>query len=311
MMITRTSTIVLFMAIAVGFLIAGLAMFTTDWITQHDNQSATTTSTESGKQLFQNRCSSCHAIDINEGAGFGPNLAKIGAEASTRVAGMTRVQYILDSIVNPASYKPPGAMGHMPKGTLAGVSLSRAKELVSYVATLGANQPSDEELATLDFTPGMFELEKTENADLATLQKGQSLFLEKLGCNGCHTIFNNPGQALFAPSLGHAASLSSEYIVESLRTPSAAITSGYNNYKVQLKDGTEITGLLVTENSDSITLLFRPANGAAPTRVINRTDIKKINISNTSSMPPYELSESDETALVAFLRSLKAHVPDL
>ena len=309
MMNTRPSTIILVLAIIAGLVIAALTVVATGLMTQPDVQSAA--ESDSGKRLFQSRCSSCHAVDIKDGAGFGPNLAKIGADASTRIAGMSRVQYILDSITNPESYKAPGAMGHMPQGTLAGVSLSQARDLVSYVAGLGAAQPSDDEFVNLEVTPGMFELKKTKSANLSTLQRGQSLFQEELGCNQCHTLFNNPGQSLFAPSLGHAANLSSEYIIESLRKPSSIIASGYNNYVVELVNGTEISGLLIAENSHSMTLLFRTSNGTAQTRIIARTDIEAIAINNISSMPPYNLSEADEIALVAFLGSLTAEVPEL
>ncbi len=305
---TRASTFTLLLAIAIGLFIAGLTAFATGMATQPSVQSVA--SLQSGKSTFNNRCSSCHSIDSNGGTGFGPSLADIGSEASTRVEGMSRVQYIIDSISEPDAYRSPDAIGHMPQGTLAGATLLQAKELVTYVASLGAQPPSDEEFEGLAVNASMFEIEQTVTADLATLQRGESLFLHELGCNQCHAIFNNPGQALFAPSLGHAAALPPNYIRQSIFAPSSIITSGYSQQTIELNEGTQITGLVITEASATVTLLFRASNGAPNTRIIARDAITSMTASSVSTMPSYILSETDEDAIVAFLGSLSAEVPE-
>lgn len=69
-----------------------------------------------GKELFNQpvdgvthslSCSSCHSLD-GKGSQDGPTLAGISAVAAVRVAGMSDIDYLRQSIVDPPAFKVSG-----------------------------------------------------------------------------------------------------------------------------------------------------------------------------------------------------------
>lgn len=96
----------------------------------------------SGEELFsqtvledQAGCSTCHSLEPGDVI-VGPSLASIGADAASRVDGLTAADYIEQSIRDPQAYVVEGfAAGTMP--TWDGVlSDAQVEALVSYLLTL-------------------------------------------------------------------------------------------------------------------------------------------------------------------------------
>jgi mono/diheme cytochrome c family protein len=81
-------------------------------------------------------CSGCHSLEPGV-ALVGPSLAKIGAEAGSRVAGQSAEDYLDRSIVAPDDYIVEGYASNLMPGTY-GTQLSEQQidDLVAYLLTL-------------------------------------------------------------------------------------------------------------------------------------------------------------------------------
>ena len=72
---------------------------------------------ERGEQLFNGvyGCSACHGDPkVPDSNNIGPNLAHVGAEAGTRVAGMPAAQYLYQSMLEPDADIAPECKGGVP-----------------------------------------------------------------------------------------------------------------------------------------------------------------------------------------------------
>jgi hypothetical protein len=92
-------------------------------------------------------CVACHTIPNIPGAvgQVGPNLSRIGAEATTRREGYTAEAYIRESLLEPSSFTAPECpTGPCPPGAMPQLLLNQAEieVFVMYLATLGLNQVS-------------------------------------------------------------------------------------------------------------------------------------------------------------------------
>jgi putative membrane-bound dehydrogenase-like protein len=125
-----------------------------------------------------------------------------------------------------------------------------------------------------------------------------------LQCLKCHTIQGAGGNV--GPDLSAIGTKASrENLFESILLPSKAIADQYLAWVVETKQGLVVTGLLVEETADHITL--RDAN-AKDTR-INKTEIETRGKSPESLMPNNVLAymtEDDLVDMVEYLFALKA-----
>lgn len=81
-------------------------------------------------------CSTCHSLEPGKSLA-GPSLAKIGAEAGTRVSGMSAEEYLRRSIIAPDEYIVPGfGSGIMPTGYGTQLSAQQIQDLIGYLLTL-------------------------------------------------------------------------------------------------------------------------------------------------------------------------------
>ena len=93
-----------------------------------------------GKSLFerdaQPPCTSCHSLE----PGFvlaAPSLAHIGAEAGSRVAGVSAEEYLRTSILYPATHIAPGTWDNTMLDTYRSqLSKQEVDDLVAYLLTL-------------------------------------------------------------------------------------------------------------------------------------------------------------------------------
>ena len=81
-------------------------------------------------------CSTCHSPSPGRVI-VGPSLANIGAEAGSRVAGMSAEEYIRESILDPSAYVVEGFPdGQMPSVWGDVLSDAQITALIDYLLTL-------------------------------------------------------------------------------------------------------------------------------------------------------------------------------
>jgi cytochrome c551/c552 len=81
-------------------------------------------------------CVTCHSLEPDVVV-VGPSLAKIGAEAGSRVSGVSAEEYLRQSILEPDAYTAEGfAAGLMPKALADELSEEQVGDLVAYMLTL-------------------------------------------------------------------------------------------------------------------------------------------------------------------------------
>jgi putative heme-binding domain-containing protein len=126
---------------------------------------------------------------------------------------------------------------------------------------------------------------------------------ETVGCSKCHQV--NGAGIDFGPNLSEIGTkLAKEAIYESILDPSAGIAFGYEAWSLELKDGDEAYGLIVSETADELAL---KAVGGVVTRY-KKTDITKRTKQKLSIMPAglaKAMSTQELVDLVEYLSSLK------
>jgi putative heme-binding domain-containing protein len=97
---------------------------------------------------------------------------------------------------------------------------------------------------------------------------------------------------------------SRQAILESILEPSKVISEQYANTDIVLKDGTMVTGRVVTDTDDKI--VVRPSMLALDTKEINKADIKSREVSKISPMLPglvNTLTKEEILDLLAYFES--------
>lgn len=255
-----------------------------------------------GEFLFTERCSGCHSASAERRAGFGPNLARIGAEAGLRKDGLSADEYILESLLEPSAFVAPGATGEMPVDAASGLTKHEIRSLVAYLASRGA-KPDYHSIARLRIElPATRKVDSASMVDVAAIERGRSLFYQ-LGCNACHSVYAEPGHDLHAPSLARAGQLPAEYLRESLVEPDAVVSDAYALVSVQLLDGRSVDGRLLQRTDDELRVLALDETGLwTAVEVPLSAVVGEPSVQTTALMPEYGLDESDIDDLVAFLR---------
>jgi putative heme-binding domain-containing protein len=137
--------------------------------------------------------------------------------------------------------------------------------------------------------------------------RGAAVFSrETVGCNKCHQV-NGKGVD-FGPNLSEIGTkLGRDALFESILDPSAGISFGYEAWQVELKDGDEMLGLIVSETADEIAV-------KAQTGIITRykrTDVARREKQSLSIMPTglqQAMTTQELVDLVEYLASLKTAV---
>lgn len=80
-------------------------------------------------------CGGCHAANII-GRRLGPPLDHIGTLAAQREPGVSAVDYLRQSIVDPGAYLVPGYTDSMPRGLARDLPPEDLDALVAYLASL-------------------------------------------------------------------------------------------------------------------------------------------------------------------------------
>ena len=148
--------------------------------------------------------------------------------------------------------------------------------------------------------PAMSQLIKM-NGDAA---KGAAVFRrENVGCIKCHQVHDEGTE--FGPNLSEIGTkLGKDALYESILNPSAGIAFGYEAWQVELKNGDEAYGLIISETEDEITI---KAVGEISTRY-KKSEIAKRTKQKLSIMPAglqQNMSTQELVDLVEYLTTLK------
>jgi putative heme-binding domain-containing protein len=135
--------------------------------------------------------------------------------------------------------------------------------------------------------------------------RGRKLFADSSGvnCIGCHRVANDGGDV--GPDLSGIGTQSDRRaLAESVLYPSKVVREGYQRTVIELKDGDELSGLVKSETTDSITL----RDAAGQLVVVRKADIRERRQTADSMMPEglqSGLSPEEFRDLVAYLASLR------
>jgi putative heme-binding domain-containing protein len=132
------------------------------------------------------------------------------------------------------------------------------------------------------------------------IARGKALFAT--ACANCHSVGGQGGQ--IDPVLNGAGALGVEALLRNIVTPNAAMEPGYRVFRVELKDGDVLDGILVSQDRDAI-ILRRP--NVEDARIPQR-DVRKAGFTKSSMMPEGlldPLQPGDVSDLFAYLKSLK------
>ncbi len=134
-------------------------------------------------------------------------------------------------------------------------------------------------------------------------EAGKKVYKTNGTCIKCHKLGNEGNEV--GPSLSEIGSkLSREALFESILYPSAGISHSFESYLVELADGGQFTGLIVSETSDSLSL--RTPDGL--TRNLKKSEINQKVKQKLSLMPAdlmKEMTEKDLINVVEFMTTLK------
>ncbi len=128
---------------------------------------------------------------------------------------------------------------------------------------------------------------------------GQKVF--KMYCIACHQV---RGEGVsFGPGLSEIGSkLSKEGLYSAILNPSQGISFGYEGYKVKLKNGEILEGMIVSKTENDINV--KPL-GSATSTAIKRSNVVSITANEASLMPKFPLQKQEIVDLTEYLSSLK------
>lgn len=129
--------------------------------------------------------------------------------------------------------------------------------------------------------------------------RGEQVY--KKHCSRCHQI----GSVLVGPDLLTITRWTKEDLLGSILDPNANIVAGYEEYLVETRDGSLVTGVMIKESATAVTL--RRTQGEEDT--ILRSNIVKLRALTVSAMPEgteQEINVEQMGDLLAFLLTLRA-----
>jgi putative heme-binding domain-containing protein len=128
---------------------------------------------------------------------------------------------------------------------------------------------------------------------------GQKVF--KTYCVACHQV---KGEGInFGPNLTEIGSkLSKTALYSAIINPSQGISFGNEGYKLKLKDGTEVEGMILSKTENDVNI--KQIGSTNPT-AFKRADIVSMEENEESLMPKFPLQKQEIVDLVEYLRTLK------
>ena len=264
------------------------------------------------RQVFAQRCASCHSMDREDAARIGPNLFAIGVDGATRRAGLSAPEYVLESILDPEAVIAPGWQRGMPRRLTNGLEKDVVRGLVALLCSQSAEVDA-RAIAALEVPdPG------PEDAPIAIGRARAELAMqaleEKGKCLQCHSLYNEAESRLAAPSLFHAGLADPEQLRESIVEPSKVVAPAYRSSNVFLRQGS-VEAVRYVVQTDDVLQGYKVENQRLLAVEIPVSKIQKdgsgqplVRTSQVSPMPGgYDtiLSSEEIDAIVDLIRSLR------
>jgi putative heme-binding domain-containing protein len=140
---------------------------------------------------------------------------------------------------------------------------------------------------------------KTALSLIGNVERGAVAFKEN--CQNCHNL--NTDQVPVGPDLRSLTDRSSAALLTAILDPSRSIEPRYLSYNIELRTGEILDGVVVREDSNSITV----ANADGTRRAVLRDAIDAIERSNVSIMPvgfETKMKPQDMADVIAFVNQL-------
>ena len=132
-------------------------------------------------------------------------------------------------------------------------------------------------------------------------ERGRTIFAQR--CATCHQVRGKAG-ASFGPDLGTVHNWSPAAIMTNILSPNLSISSGYDLWIIDQKNGESMQGIIAAETPTTITV--RTSGQAEKT--IRREDIRSLRALNLSAMPSgleKQINQQEMADLLAFLKQNK------
>ena len=114
-------------------------------------------------------------------------------------------------------------------------------------------------------------------------------FQHYMACSKCHAV-GDPSASALGPDLTKlGGDVTDEMIVESVLLPSKVIRKGYETVTIQTVDGTTLTGLLVEQTADKVTI--RDASRGGTLTTLRTADVEEMKRPPLSIMPAEQVNQ--------------------
>ncbi|MDB6069848.1 MAG: putative rane-bound dehydrogenase, partial [Verrucomicrobiales bacterium] len=131
-----------------------------------------------------------------------------------------------------------------------------------------------------------------------SVERGREIFQTR--CTACHPL-DGQGTGL-GPDLKSVAAHAPEKILTNIINPSLDVQPGFFGYDAQLKDGSLLYGLVISETGNSVTMKFPSGD----TRLIGRRDLAALKSTGRSLMPvgmAAGMTDQDMADLIGWLKA--------
>jgi putative heme-binding domain-containing protein len=260
-----------------------------------DGGGATGVSAEAGEKIFwgDGQCHTCHRIGTSGSATRGPDQEGLASRAEERAkaTGMSSgLEYMVESIVSPASFVVEGYDNIMPKVYDPPIMLDREKILavLTYMQTLGGETDIG---AVMKFKDRIPEASKTKVVPWVPPievdpKEGELVFFDDtrdVTCSKCH-LLNGKGSKVGPDLTGIGAVQTPQYLIESVLKPSKVIVKGFETMYLMTNDGMAYNGLLVSQSEEEVVLMV-DEDGKMEELVFYPDEIAQMQKQDVSIMP--------------------------
>ena len=238
-----------------------------------------------GESQFRANCAFCHGLGAR-GGGRGPDLSRAQKRHGNSDADLFRT--INEGV--PGTAMPPNG------ATQQGVGMTEEEiwQVISYIRSVQVKAPA----------------QPAGNA-----VHGKELFYGSAACSTCHMIQGKGGR--LGPDLSTTGSArSTEYLVESVRSPSRRLAQGiseamkefsqeYETVTAVTADGTKFLGVVLNEDHFTLQMI----DTREQLHLFEKDKLRSLEKSRESLMPAYDqktLSDKDLEDVIAYLLAVGA-----